>query len=79
MTENELTKIFGNLDAYIPLHEGKASLLSLVFHLIQYAFLTMCALNPVDLLMKLTEGTGPNGTVGQIGQTVIDWVCMAAC
>lgn len=29
-----------------------------------------------DLLMKLTEGTGPDGTVAQIGQIVIDWVCM---
>lgn len=27
-----------------------------------------------DLLMKLTEGTGPDGTVAQIGQIVIDWV-----
>lgn len=26
--------------------------------------------------MKLTEGTGPDGTVAQIGQIVIDWVCM---
>ncbi|XP_071753576.1 neuroepithelial cell-transforming gene 1 protein-like isoform X1 [Centroberyx gerrardi] len=48
MTEEELTHIFGDLDAYIPLHE--------------------------DLLTKLTEGTGPNGTVGQIGQIVIDWL-----
>lgn len=31
---------------------------------------------PADLLMKLTEGTGPDGTVAQIGQIVIDWVCM---
>lgn len=28
--------------------------------------------------MKLTEGTGPDGTVAQIGQIVIDWVCMVA-
>ncbi|KAF7669855.1 hypothetical protein LDENG_00128710 [Lucifuga dentata] len=48
MTEKELGQIFGDLDAYIPLHE--------------------------DLLMKLTMGTGPNGTVGQIGQIVIDWL-----
>ncbi|XP_075998385.1 neuroepithelial cell-transforming gene 1 protein-like [Genypterus blacodes] len=48
MTEEELKQIFGDLDAYIPLHE--------------------------DLLQKLTEGTGPNGTVGQIGQIVVDWL-----
>uniref|UniRef100_A0A668AK26 Neuroepithelial cell transforming 1 n=1 Tax=Myripristis murdjan TaxID=586833 RepID=A0A668AK26_9TELE len=48
MTEEELAHIFGDLDAYIPLHE--------------------------DLLRKLTEGTGPNGTVGQIGQIVTDWL-----
>lgn len=27
-----------------------------------------------DLLMKLTEGTGPDGTISQIGQMVIDWL-----
>ncbi|XP_022611772.1 neuroepithelial cell-transforming gene 1 protein-like [Seriola dumerili] len=48
MTEEELGHIFGDLDAYIPLHE--------------------------DLLMKLTEETGPDGTVAQIGQIVIDWL-----
>uniref|UniRef100_A0A8C2WRT3 Neuroepithelial cell transforming 1 n=1 Tax=Cyclopterus lumpus TaxID=8103 RepID=A0A8C2WRT3_CYCLU len=48
MTEEELAHIFGDLDAYIPLHE--------------------------DLLMKLTEGTGPDGTVAHIGQIVIDWL-----
>ncbi|XP_038561909.1 neuroepithelial cell-transforming gene 1 protein-like [Micropterus salmoides] len=48
MTEKELAQIFGDLDAYIPLHE--------------------------DLLMKLTEGTGPDGTINQIGQIVIDWL-----
>uniref|UniRef100_A0A8C9ZH84 Neuroepithelial cell transforming 1 n=1 Tax=Sander lucioperca TaxID=283035 RepID=A0A8C9ZH84_SANLU len=48
MTEEELAHIFGDLDAYIPLHE--------------------------DLLMKLMEGTGPDGTVAQIGQIVIDWL-----
>ncbi|KAL6106493.1 net1 [Pungitius sinensis] len=48
MTEEELAHIFGDLYAYIPLHE--------------------------DLLMKLTEGTGPDGTVAQIGQIVIDWL-----
>lgn len=25
--------------------------------------------------MKLTEGTGPDGRVAEIGQIVIDWVC----
>uniref|UniRef100_A0A669DKF0 Neuroepithelial cell transforming 1 n=1 Tax=Oreochromis niloticus TaxID=8128 RepID=A0A669DKF0_ORENI len=48
MTEEELAHIFGDLDAYIPLHE--------------------------ELLIKLTEGTGPDGTVAQIGQIVIDWL-----
>ncbi|XP_031719472.1 neuroepithelial cell-transforming gene 1 protein-like [Anarrhichthys ocellatus] len=48
MTEEELAHIFGDLDAYIPLHE--------------------------DLLMKLTVGTGPDGTVAQIGRIVIDWL-----
>ncbi|XP_077452314.1 neuroepithelial cell-transforming gene 1 protein-like [Stigmatopora argus] len=48
MTEEELEHIFGDLDAYIPLHE--------------------------DLLMKLTDGTGPDGTVAEIGQMVIDWL-----
>ncbi|CAN9498836.1 unnamed protein product [Ophioblennius macclurei] len=48
MTEEELTHIFGDLDAYIPLHQ--------------------------DLLMKLTKETGPDGTVDQIGQIVIDWL-----
>ena len=31
-----------------------------------------------DLMMKLTEETGPDGTVAQIGQIVIDWVCTVA-
>ncbi|XP_033491220.1 neuroepithelial cell-transforming gene 1 protein-like [Epinephelus lanceolatus] len=48
MTEEELAHIFGDLDAYIPLHE--------------------------DLMIKLTEETGPDGTVAQIGQIVIDWL-----
>ncbi|KAM7002170.1 neuroepithelial cell-transforming gene 1 protein-like [Tautogolabrus adspersus] len=48
MTEGELAHIFGDLDAYIPLHE--------------------------ELLTKLTEGTGPDGTVAEIGQIVIDWL-----
>ncbi|XP_057692217.1 neuroepithelial cell-transforming gene 1 protein-like [Corythoichthys intestinalis] len=48
MTEEELAHIFGDLDAYIPLHE--------------------------DLLMKLTDGTGPDGTVAEIGQMVINWL-----
>ncbi|KAG7523078.1 neuroepithelial cell-transforming protein 1 protein-like [Solea senegalensis] len=48
MTEEELSHIFGDLDAYIPLHD--------------------------DLLIKLTEGTGPDGTVAQIGQIVINWL-----
>ncbi|KAM9808314.1 neuroepithelial cell-transforming gene 1 protein-like [Neosynchiropus ocellatus] len=48
MTGEELAHIFGDLDAYIPLHE--------------------------DLLTKLTDGTGSDGTVDQIGQIVIDWL-----
>ncbi|XP_010888060.2 neuroepithelial cell-transforming gene 1 protein-like isoform X3 [Esox lucius] len=48
MTEEELTQIFGDLDAYIPLHE--------------------------DLLDKLAKGTSSDGTVGQIGQIVMDWL-----
>ncbi|XP_034032036.1 neuroepithelial cell-transforming gene 1 protein-like [Thalassophryne amazonica] len=48
MTEEELARIFGDLDAYIPMHE--------------------------DLLKKLNEGTSPDGTIGQIGQVVIDWL-----
>uniref|UniRef100_A0A674P502 Neuroepithelial cell transforming 1 n=1 Tax=Takifugu rubripes TaxID=31033 RepID=A0A674P502_TAKRU len=48
MTEEELAHLFGDLDAYIPLHE--------------------------ELLKKLDEETGPDGTVAQIGQIVIDWL-----
>lgn len=48
MSEEELTHIFGNLDAYIPLHE--------------------------DLLAQLSKATGPDGTVGQIGHIVVNWV-----
>uniref|UniRef100_A0A672IDG0 Neuroepithelial cell-transforming gene 1 protein-like n=1 Tax=Salarias fasciatus TaxID=181472 RepID=A0A672IDG0_SALFA len=49
MTEEELAHIFGDLDAYIPLHQG-------------------------ELFLMLTEETGPDGTVDQIGQIVIDWL-----
>lgn len=52
MSEEELTHIFGNLDAYIPLHE--------------------------DLLAQLSKATGPDGTVGQIGQIVVSWVSVRA-
>ncbi|XP_060759308.1 neuroepithelial cell-transforming gene 1 protein isoform X2 [Neoarius graeffei] len=48
MSEEELTAIFGDLDAYIPLHE--------------------------DLLAQLAIATGPDGTVGEIGQIVVDWL-----
>ncbi|XP_045061760.1 neuroepithelial cell-transforming gene 1 protein-like [Coregonus clupeaformis] len=48
MSEEELTHIFGDLDAYIPLHE--------------------------DLLAQLARATGPDGTVGQIGQIVVSWL-----
>ncbi|XP_076861256.1 neuroepithelial cell-transforming gene 1 protein isoform X3 [Brachyhypopomus gauderio] len=48
MSEVELTAIFGDLDAYIPLHE--------------------------DLLAQLAKATGPDGTVGEIGQIVVNWL-----
>uniref|UniRef100_A0A8C7RRI9 DH domain-containing protein n=1 Tax=Oncorhynchus mykiss TaxID=8022 RepID=A0A8C7RRI9_ONCMY len=48
MSEEELSHIFGDLDAYIPLHE--------------------------DLLAQLATATGPDGTVGQIGQIVVSWL-----
>uniref|UniRef100_A0A8C2PXA1 Neuroepithelial cell transforming 1 n=1 Tax=Cyprinus carpio TaxID=7962 RepID=A0A8C2PXA1_CYPCA len=48
MSEEELTAIFGDLDAYIPLHE--------------------------DLLAHLAKATGQDGTVGQIGKIVVDWL-----
>lgn len=48
MSEEELTHIFGNLDAYIPLHE--------------------------DLLAQLSKATRSDGTVGQIGHIVVNWV-----
>ncbi|KAK2832240.1 hypothetical protein Q7C36_015702 [Tachysurus vachellii] len=48
MSEEELTAIFGDLDAYIPLHE--------------------------DLLAQLAIATGPDGTVGEIGQIVVNWL-----
>ncbi|XP_026876074.1 neuroepithelial cell-transforming gene 1 protein isoform X2 [Electrophorus electricus] len=48
MSEEELTAIFGDLDAYIPLHE--------------------------DLLAQLAKATGPDGTVGEIGQIVVNWL-----
>lgn len=53
MSEEELTHIFGDLDAYIPLHE--------------------------DLLAQLARATGPDGTVGQIGQIVVSWVRTRSC
>ncbi|XP_036375997.1 neuroepithelial cell-transforming gene 1 protein-like [Megalops cyprinoides] len=48
MSEEQLTQIFGDLDAYIPLHE--------------------------DLLSQLAKATGPDGTVGQIGEIVVSWL-----
>ncbi|KAM4676682.1 neuroepithelial cell-transforming gene 1 protein isoform 2-T2 [Discoglossus pictus] len=48
MSEEELTQIFGDLDAYIPLHE--------------------------EFLTKLGEATKADGTVGQIGQILINWL-----
>ncbi|CAL8386449.1 unnamed protein product [Boreogadus saida] len=48
MCEEELTQIFGNLDAYIPLHQ--------------------------ELLARLSEATGPDGTVGQVGRIVVSWL-----
>lgn len=77
MTEEELTHIFGDLDAYIPLHQGnslvnKSEIEILVFiYFFQASLYIYCF---ADLMMKLTKGTGPDGTVAQIGQIVIDWV-----
>ncbi|XP_062338852.1 neuroepithelial cell-transforming gene 1 protein isoform X1 [Osmerus eperlanus] len=48
MSEVELGHLFGDLDAYIPLHE--------------------------DLLAQLAKATGLDGTVGQIGQIVLNWL-----
>ena len=53
MCEEELTQIFGNLDAYIPLHQ--------------------------ELLARLSEATGPDGTVGQVGRIVVSWVRLPHC
>ncbi|XP_053572379.1 neuroepithelial cell-transforming gene 1 protein isoform X1 [Bombina bombina] len=48
MSEEELAQIFGDLDAYIPLHE--------------------------EFLTKLGDATRADGTVGQIGQILINWL-----
>ncbi|XP_052322384.1 neuroepithelial cell-transforming gene 1 protein-like isoform X4 [Oncorhynchus keta] len=48
--------------SYIPLHEGTRSS--------SYSYIPLHE----DLLDKLAKGTGPNGTVGQIGQIVVDWL-----
>ncbi|XP_053320163.1 neuroepithelial cell-transforming gene 1 protein isoform X2 [Spea bombifrons] len=48
MSEEELAHIFGDLDAYIPLHE--------------------------EFLTKLGEATRADGTVGQIGQILVNWL-----
>lgn len=75
MTKEELAHIFGDLDAYIPLHEGILPFGPKVADVSDKVFLRLFALfNSADLLMKLTEGTGPDGRVTEIGQIVIDWV-----
>ncbi|XP_018421546.1 PREDICTED: neuroepithelial cell-transforming gene 1 protein isoform X1 [Nanorana parkeri] len=48
MSEEELAQIFGDLDAYIPLHE--------------------------EFLAKLREATRADGTVGQIGHILVNWL-----
>ncbi|XP_063304362.1 neuroepithelial cell-transforming gene 1 protein isoform X1 [Pelobates fuscus] len=48
MSEDELGQIFGDLDAYIPLHE--------------------------EFLAKLGEATKADGTVGQIGHILVNWL-----
>ncbi|XP_068132100.1 neuroepithelial cell-transforming gene 1 protein isoform X2 [Hyperolius riggenbachi] len=48
MSEEELTQIFGDLDAYIPLHE--------------------------EFLAKLRDATREDGTVGQIGHILVNWL-----
>ncbi|XP_072257958.1 neuroepithelial cell-transforming gene 1 protein isoform X2 [Pyxicephalus adspersus] len=48
MSEEELAQIFGDLDAYIPLHE--------------------------EFLLKLREATKADGTVGQIGHILVNWL-----
>lgn len=84
MTEKELAHIFGDLDAYIPLHEGKFPFWTWIelifFFFIAWKKVSDCfpLFLSIDLLLKLREGTGPDGTVAQIGQIVIDWVCMVA-
>ncbi|XP_075064660.1 neuroepithelial cell-transforming gene 1 protein isoform X1 [Mixophyes fleayi] len=48
MSEEELAQIFGDLDAYIPVHE--------------------------EFLTKLREATMADGTVGQIGHILVNWL-----
>lgn len=73
MTEEELAHIFGDLDAYIPLHEGMCASYSPT--LASFCCSSHAAsLFLAELLVKLSEGTGTDGTVAQIGQIVIDWV-----
>ncbi|XP_052322388.1 neuroepithelial cell-transforming gene 1 protein-like isoform X10 [Oncorhynchus keta] len=90
MTEEELTHIFGDLDSYIPLHEGTRSSSYSYIPLHEgtrsssYSYIPLhegtrsssYSYIPLheDLLDKLAKGTGPNGTVGQIGQIVVDWL-----
>ncbi|XP_032810009.1 rho guanine nucleotide exchange factor 3-like [Petromyzon marinus] len=53
MNEEELTKIFGDLDSFIPLHQ--------------------------DLVRRLEEARGPDGTVKEVGQTLVTWLpCLNA-
>ncbi|XP_052322393.1 neuroepithelial cell-transforming gene 1 protein-like isoform X15 [Oncorhynchus keta] len=76
MTEEELTHIFGDLDSYIPLHEGTRSSSYSYIPLHEGTRSSSYSYIPLheDLLDKLAKGTGPNGTVGQIGQIVVDWL-----
>ena len=89
MSEEELTHIFGDLDAYIPLHEGQLCS-SLPFVSEQPFKLTMMSHSPLlssqcvtalslllcpsDLLARIGEATKPDGTVEQIGHILVNWV-----
>ena len=89
MSEEELTHIFGDLGAYIPLHEGQLCS-SLPFVSEQPFKLTMMSHSPLlssqcvtalslllcpsDLLARIGEATKPDGTVEQIGHILVNWV-----
>ncbi|NWQ72139.1 ARHG8 protein, partial [Neopipo cinnamomea] len=76
MSEEELTHIFGDLDSYIPLHEGESSPLPSAFPGTCWGVVAIpaaCASIP-DLLASLGEATKPDGTVEQIGPILVKWL-----